>query len=563
PTATKPTETNHIETFILHHHTLVPLKQLTNKSPYHRDALYSILAGALETESLILSRTTFALQLIAGAAVIDARINRSASHSATDKRLHEVIDTLENTSFEVSPDTLSSIAELSYLTAQAHYLTGRHLTAVNKLLSYVDSYQSHDRAADAARQAVAIAQEMLNKPQWRNSAKARTAFVRAAKLMQKHFPDSPQARRLQYFIALTLEQNQKLTEAADEYARVAIDDPDALKAALGRTRCLKNTLNHAAANRTLSESEIKKLAQKTLRAAQQGVKTAGRIIHQQSTKDDRCLTAEIVLTLANLLNTSHINTPAQALTTLQNFETRFAECPESIGPALRQRILAHRELKQLAQARQVVQQYLSTSPDTAGPVMARLLEAMRNEIDAAADRGNKQEQTDIAAEAHQLAKMLIDWSEQRPQQVSPTDLLTIRTWQAWSLLNAGKPADAFSLYQTCQKIGDHLLPANSTSNMEIRLGKAECLLALGKVNDALPIFMNVWQNSPEHSTPWWRSFVGCLESHNRLKKNPNQILQSIHQQKHLSPDLGGPRWKRALENIEKTNQNRIQNSTHQ
>ncbi|UCD28111.1 MAG: hypothetical protein JSV03_13600, partial [Planctomycetota bacterium] len=137
PTATKPTETNHIETFILHHHSLAPLKQLANKSPSHRDALYSILAGALETEPLNISRTTFALQLIVGAAVMDARINRSAPHSTIDKRLNEVIDALENTSYEVSPDTLFSIAELSYLSAQAYYLAGRHLTAVNKLLSYV------------------------------------------------------------------------------------------------------------------------------------------------------------------------------------------------------------------------------------------------------------------------------------------------------------------------------------------------------------------------------------------------------------------------------------------
>jgi len=35
-----------------------------------------------------------------------------------------------------------------------------------------------------------------------------------------------------------------------------------------------------------------------------------------------------------------------------------------------------------------------------------------------------------------------------------------------------------------------------------------------------------------------------------LGSDPHQIVQAVRQQRVLSPDLGGPRWKRALEKIE-------------
>ncbi|GAG03204.1 unnamed protein product, partial [marine sediment metagenome] len=264
-----------------------------------------------------------------------------------------------------------------------------------------------------------------------------------------------------------------------------------------------------------------------LLAARKAATTANNKLSDNTNSRHRCRAAEIVLLLADLLNNPYINTPAEALTALENFEIRFADCPDSIGPALRERILAHRQLKQLPEARQVVQQYLAKSPETAGPVMAKLLETMHNEINAAADRDDSHTVNSIATEAHQLAKTLLDWSGQHPEQVSATDLLTIRVWWAWSLLNAGQPADALKVYGACQPTSQDLLPANAALHIEISLGKAKSLLTLEQADKALPIFMAIWQKLPEHSPNWWRALVGSLESHTRLNNDPNHILQSI------------------------------------
>ncbi|MHC4796700.1 MAG: tetratricopeptide repeat protein, partial [Planctomycetota bacterium] len=474
-------------------------------------------------------------------------VNKASASAISDKRLKEVMEFLQTAPLPTPRE------ELQFLTGRAHYLMGHHLKAVNTLVDFVEQYETNDRAAEATKLAATIAGQMLNKPQWRNSPPARTAFVRAGRLLRKHFPDSTQARNLQYFIALTLEHNQEYQQAAGEYARVTPDHPQILKAALGQGRCLVKSFNLTARNRTQSEVEIKQLAQKALQAARQGARTAQSKIQNGLIKEDRCLAAEIVLLLANLLNNPYLNLPAEALTTLQDFETRYSDCPDAIGPALRERILAHRQLKQLARARQVVEQYLTASPATAGPVMAKLLEAMRDEINSAAEGLDRKVVNNIATEAHQLAQMLLDWCKEHTDQVSSTDLLTIRTWHAWSLLKAGKPADALKIFQA----GQDQLPTNAALNTEIRLGQAECLLALDRPVEALTIFMEVWQTIAERSPNWWRAYAGSLQAHTNLNSDPHQILQSIAQQRYLNSNLGGPRWKQTLETIEKTNQTRI------
>lgn len=134
--------------------------------------------------------------------------------------------------------------------------------------------------------------------------------------------------------------------------------------------------------------------------------------------------------------------------------------------------------------------------------------------------------------------------------MSSLETLTIRVWRAWSALQAGQVDDALQLYEQCARDGEGIMPADAGLRAEIRLGQAECLLALGETERALPIFTELWRNCPEHSPYWWRALVGSLESHRRLKHDPQEIIQSIRQQRFLAPDLGGPRWKRALEAIE-------------
>jgi len=157
--------------------------------------------------------------------------------------------------------------ELLFLLGAAHELAGARLEAVTTWSDLVERWGQHDRASEAAARAVAAAQMMFADADRGDSRAARDALIRAGRLLRDRTPDSPAARHVQYFIALALERNQQLEEAAHEYAAVAADVPYALQAALGQARCLRAALQQAAALGTLNEAEIRKLADRAMQSA--------------------------------------------------------------------------------------------------------------------------------------------------------------------------------------------------------------------------------------------------------------------------------------------------------
>jgi hypothetical protein len=86
---------------------------------------------------------------------------------------------------------------------------------------------------------------------------------------------------------------------------------------------------------------------------------------------------------------------------------------------------------------------------------------------------------------------------------------------------------------------------------------------MGRAQEALVVLARNWQNSPEHSGRWWRSFAGMVEAHTVLGNEPAAIIASIRQQRLLSPELGGPRWKRAIETVEQANLRKLETAVGQ
>lgn len=523
---------------------LLPLHKVASRSPAVRDALYETLAGVVGSESLDGKHSGLELQLVAGAMLAHAAARATASQPAAG-RLAEVI-TAVNGALIASPAGLSqdTRGELLYLLARGQYLGGATLEAVRVLCDLVEQHPAHDRAPAAVQQAVAIAQDLLRRPDRPDLPSVRAAFIRAGRLLRQRMPESPGAKQLQFFIAAALDENRLYEEAAAEYGRVDPNDPRALRAAWGQARCLRDALNLAGPASRPTEG-LSALAEKALVAAR-----AAESLARGQTGADACLSADITLVLADLLNSPTVARPEAALDALQGFEQHHAACPASIGPALRERVNALRQLKRMAEARAVVEQYLAAEPDAAGPVLARLLDAMREEIIAAEERGDTAAGRATAAEATRLAERLLEWAGKHPGKLNLADTLTTRIWRAWALLEAGRAADALPLYEEAHKAVAEALPAESPLHVEIQLGRAECLLGLKKPQEALPAFMEVWTRAAQQSQPWWRAYVGTLRAHLQLNSDPVQVRQSIRQQRNLYPDLGGPRWKRALEAIE-------------
>lgn len=525
---------------------LLPLQRVAAISPAARDALYHALAGAIGRGPLA-RQSPFALQLAAGAAVAEASTGL-ATQPAGQSRGTEIAVALNAALIHPpAPLTDETRGELLFLLARAQYLSGAPLEAARILCDLVEQLPRHDRAEHAAQQATAIAQDALRSHTGPDAAGARMAFVRAARLLRNRSPESPAARRLQFFIAAALDENGRLEEAAEEYAAVPAGDPHALRAARAAARCLRDAYSAAAATRPADDS-VKDLLQRALQAARSAAAQAAN-----ASPEEACLSAEITLMLAGLLDHPAVAQHEEVIRVLQDFETRHAGCPAAVASALRERVSALRQLKRMGEARAAVEQFLAADPENAGPLMARLLDAMRDEISAAQDRGHSDAAKATAEEAASLAARLLEWAKAHPGRLSPAEMLTVSIWQARATLEAGHAREALTVYDRAGKAPPDLLPADSAPAVEIRLGRAECLLALEKPAEALPVFNELLSAVPEQSPNWWRAYVGTLECHTRLKQAPEQIVQSIRQQRRLFPDLGGPRWARELQRIEEAN----------
>jgi tetratricopeptide (TPR) repeat protein len=519
------------------------LRPIAARSPAWRDGLYAALAGAIDGETAG-DRGGFELQLIAGAAVSNAAGAAKAESSGAFARLERLLPVMQAAAVAAgAPDDVRG--EVLFLIGKAHFILGQSEEAVAALGDLSKRYPNHDRASGASEAACSIAQSWWQGTKG-ESREARQAFIRAAQALRQRRPESL-AAGAQYLVALALEQDGQLDAAADAYAAVPRDEPQRLRAVLGRARALENAVLREIASPTADATHVRASTAHALQVAREAADSAEI---RAAAGPERCLAADIVLVLANLLNGPVVQQPGECLQVLTGFERRFSDCPAAIGPALRERIIALRQLSRLAEARQVVDQFLRADSASAGPVMANLLQAMRHEVDAAYDRGEAQAARDVAAEAAELARILLEWAAAQPSRLSALEQATVRTWQAWSVLESGDAEAALRTFDVLAALGIDVIPAGTALRIEIQLGRAECLLVLSKPAEALPLFSDAWQRAPERSQLWWRALVGSLTCHERLGSNREEIRQSIRQQRRLSPELGGPRWKRALEAIE-------------
>jgi len=531
---------------------LTALEKTARQSPAHRDLMYAVLAPALAGVELPENPHLFALQLLAGAAIADARENPSAKD-----RLQMVIAALRaRLARPVDNRDAQAAGELTYLLGAALALTGADLEAVRFLTDLAEQNADHDRGESAIRQAVALAGRELRRAGGQASPESRSAFVRAARVMRQRVPDDPNVPGLTYAIGATLESDGRFEEAAGEYAAVPVGSEHALDAALGRIRCWRQALERAAVGKgaddgaTSSRIADAKAAVDAVREQYPFLSETASSVASAASRPapTGCDRARLLLATAELLNHPEMGMSQAAADLTMRFDG--ADCPELLGAALRSRILALRQLRRLAEARAVVEQYLRADPEHAGTAMAGLLQSMHEETMALRNREDAAAAASVAAEAVQVGQSLLAWAVERPERLRPSDTIVIRCWYATALLNSGRAAEALTAFEQIEQDTRGVLPDNSGTLTEIRLGKADALLETGEAGPALEVYTAVWQACPEHSEPWWHAFVGSLRCHARQGSDPAVILQSIRQQRFLAPDLGGPYWKRELTRLE-------------
>jgi tetratricopeptide (TPR) repeat protein len=348
-----------------------------------------------------------------------------------------------------------------------------------------------------------------------------------------------------------LENDSRFEEAAGEYAAVPASHRCAQDAVLGRIRSWRRALEEASARGSFDEADRAALAERARNAvASIGEQLSATCTSRPASRPSDCAGMSTLLAFAELLNHPAIGGAEQTASLIAQSEAAFRSCPELLGPALRQKIVALRQLKRLTEARAVVDQYLAADPEHAGGAMAGLLQSMHDEVSNLLELGDLSSAAMVAAEAVQVGQSLLTWGDAKPERLRSSDRLVIRLWHASALLRAGESATALHAFEEIERQAQASLPENSATRILLQLGKADALLAVGRHTDALAAYASIWQACPEHSPEWWHAFVGNLRCHSRLDAVPDQVLASIKQQRFLSPDLGGKRWQRELLQIE-------------
>lgn len=515
--ATQAGATDSVANVLLPSAGLPPLLALLQQPPAIRDALYRAIAlnvGSTTPDADGPLTLWAGAHVAAGdASIVEALSKRLTTDNAQGGAPHR--------------------AELWYLLGEARHRGRDRGGAIRAWIELANRWPASDRAEAATYRAVAAAREWLTEAKESERRAARDAFVSAAATLSKRAPSA--AAPLQFFVGAALEANGDWMRAATEYARVAPADPHHVRAQVGRLRCLAHDLRTTTSQPAATQSaEGQAAIGRAMDAGQAAMKAAS-----QADAPDPCLTCEAGVQLASLFN-SAVARPAEALRVLDEVQPALKTCPDWLGPALRERMEALRQLGRWEEARRTLEAFIERDRSEAGGLGASLLDATRQAVLRALEDGDERTAQAIARQGAALAESLSNLLTGASQPADNSLALT----RAWLLVQGGDAARALPLYESCaaaQSIG---------TDETCALGRAGCLLALGRPADALPIYAAWIEKLPEHSASWWEAYVGTLRCHEQTRDDRRQIVQSIRQQRRLAPDLGGPRWRRMLEAIE-------------
>jgi len=244
---------------------------------------------------------------------------------------------------------------------------------------------------------------------------------------------------------------------------------------------------------------------------------------------------------------------AGALRIVGDFADRYADHRDLVGSALRVRILAHQGLRQFDQAARIVDAFLRDEPEDAGPVVESLLVGVREDALRARSRGDSAAAKARMGELLRLAQRLWTWAQQRGAAMDAEQRLGIRAMLADAHLLNGEAETALTLFSACVEEDASGQADGRARHGPSLFGKAEALRALGRCEEAVPLYNDVWTRTVDGSRLWWQALAGSLDCHTQLGSPPRTILDSIAQHRGRDPRMGGPKIRAEFDRLENIN----------
>ncbi|MCP3905523.1 MAG: hypothetical protein GY715_18000 [Planctomycetes bacterium] len=237
--------------------------------------------------------------------------------------------------------------------------------------------------------------------------------------------------------------------------------------------------------------------------------------------------------------------PREALEALADVDREEGRDQAVVGAALRVRIDAMRALGRSEEAQGELDRFLAAAPDLAGGVLDSMLGQALDDAERASAGGRDDDALATAeSEAAPIAALLEQWVEGRTLDPAVRTSLLRRVARAYRL--SGR-------YRASLRIYDRLLVAEPDA-IEVLFGRAECLFNIGgdELADAIGIYQRIVAAGPSIGHDYyWTAQLRTLQILDRAGRNTNRIVPRISRLRLMDPELGGPRYRRKFEGLER------------
>ena len=446
-------------------------------------------------------------------------------------------------------------AAAMYNHALANYWLDRddpaNLVAVaEQMMALADDMPTEPVAEEAITHAVTLlrqAMAMTPRPET-----ADDAYQRATNVLFTKFPLSPTADDERLYCGYFIHQEAgEYGEAIRQYDKVPYDHPDYFEGQREKLACLaaiaREQQGPAAASARAQASDH---AQKLRRDAEAAARRTDDDHRSQSAQSaaawSRLTLSEIALADGKV---------DAALKELENFEDTYADNPELVRHALERRIITLVEGNRLDDASAEARRMMRAYPDDAAAVIDQVLVRLDDEIDSIRTRATNELASDRrqqlldraqsrAETASNLATILLEWAQQQGydrERMLPFELILVR-----SLRLAGRADEAHDRMAPLvrQFDGDADVISEYAETLFLR-GDRDSMVEAATYFDQLILGLQ-----PPYPDLWWNAWMRRLQINDQLGEGTEQITVRVRALRFTDPNLGGPRFRRAFQELE-------------
>jgi tetratricopeptide (TPR) repeat protein len=349
--------------------------------------------------------------------------------------------------------------------------------------------------------------------------------------------------RLVYFAFVRFQSRGDYEPAIAWYDRQPRDHPNFLAAQAQKLACLSALLR-----RTADETQADQLASDLLDTRRRVTPEAQQAL-SSTDQEARHAAAVRVLTEA-ALGEAEVRTRRgqtdEALSVLDDARQTLGDRPAALRQLLQRRILLLVEADRLDEAQQTAGQLMGRFPDSAAPVIDRVVSDLGQRIQSmpAGDPTAAR----LAGAAAAMGKLLADWAA--GQDLTEDQLLPYRLVVLRSLRLAGRPDEALAYLR------DTGMDRRFRNNVEVLYEKARALMGRGDAESlraAVPLLNRIVAGLAEpYPDVYWRAWTARLEVTAALGQDPAGLARKVRQLRQNHPDLGGEPHRTRLEQLEKT-----------